>query len=355
MKRMLIYGLFLLLALPLLAQSRFDRVEDLVDSLTGGSFSGAVLIGNNEEILYEKAFGKSNYEHGVPNQTNTIFNIASITKHFTAAGILLLEERGKLSVYDRVYKYIPDFPNAREIRLHHLLTHTAGLETYNNYSDYWDFARNETNIYDMLTKIKYHPPVTKPGNEFLYSNSGYAVLAYIIEDVSGMKYKDFLRENFFEPLGLENTGNFSRDEIIENRASAYVMKNGKIRNAPWYDLAFKAGSGSMFSTAEDLYRWNISLRENKILSKRSVNKMMNKYKFGYGYGLGRGNNRKREYYEHVGNSPGVEAYIAYFYDPDYFLIIISNLSDNNFTPLRRSVRDFVLKLDETPYFMSLTK
>lgn len=340
------------IVLPLLFCSGFARADifDLKSSLPrfvdtlakSNNFNGVILIGSPDSIIFAKAYGMADFEHNVPNKVNTIFNIASLTKHFTGASILLLQERGKLTTDDKISKYIPDFPKGDQITIHQLLTHSAGLKNYNNYPDYWEMARKELNAEDVVNWIKNHPDHDEPGNKFQYTNSGYALLAFIIEKVSGNTYRDFIFKEFLKPLELNHTNNYSRAEFVPDRAQMYELKNNKIVNAPWYDLSFKVGSGSMYSNAPDLYSWYRALISDKILSSESREKLFSRYEHGYGYGLGRGFNLTHVYYEHEGSSPGVSAYICYMLSDGYFILILSNVSSDSVKKMKTPLRDFII-------------
>jgi len=305
------------------------------------SFNGTLLIGSPDSIIYTGAFGFSNFESLSKNTDSTIYNIASLSKHFTGAAILLLQERGKLSVNDTLAKYLPEFPSSGQITIHQLLTHSAGIKNYNNFPDYWEFSRQKRTLREVVEWIRKYPPEFLPGEKFSYTNSGYAILAYIIEQVSGMSYSDFLDENFFKPLQMEHTGQFEREDIIPGRAAQYIIDNDTLKNCPWYDISFKAGSGSIFSNVSDMYKWYRALINNKILSPESVDKLFSRYEYGYGYGLGRGKSLFHIYYEHEGSTWGVSAYIAYYLTKERFLVILSNVSPDRVKLFKDELKDIV--------------
>src|SRR5215472_4123668 len=169
----------------------------------------AVLVAQNGKILFEKCYGLADREHTVPVTPLTTFRIGSVTKQFTASAILKLQERGKLSVNDKLSKYIPDFPRGDEVTLRHLLTHTSGIHSYtDNPDDFLSRVTNATTTLAIIEELKKHKPPYDfdPGTKWSYDNSGYLLLGYIVEKVSGQSYGDFLHENFFQPLGMTNTG-----------------------------------------------------------------------------------------------------------------------------------------------------
>lgn len=324
---------------------RKDHIKDSINKIAlEQNFNGAILISEGDTILFEGTFGKSSFELDTPILPESIFNIASLTKHFTGAAILLLQERGLLSTKDILSKYLPDFANADKITIHQLLTHSSGIKNYNTFPDYWDFAVKQTTINDVLEWIKKYPPEFEPGEKFSYSNSNYAILAYIIEKVSGLSYDEFLKQNFFIPLDMKSTGNFTKSEIVQNRVCSYDTLNNTLVNARFYDLSFKIGSGSLYSSIRDLHKWYLGLTKHKVISKQSLDQMFSRYENGYGYGLGRGRNILHVYYEHQGISPGVEAYIAYFVSDGYFFVILSNVSDGKVMKIKDNIVKIILNL-----------
>lgn len=346
--RALYYGLVISLisGAPLRAQLVENLKDDLkifIDKAAADySFNGAILVAEGDSILYEDAFGYANFELKVKNKSRTVFNLASLSKHITGAAILLLEEKGLLKTSDTLSKYMPDFPNAGKITIHHLLTHSSGLPNYNNFPDYWSFARKtNTSTGEVVDWIRGKPLEFEPGAKFSYSNSGYAVLAHLIEKLSGEKYGEFLRKHFFQPLGMNSTGEFSREEIVPERSEMYDSSGGKLINAPWYDFSFKSGSGSISSSLVDMHKWYLGLTRGKIISKESADRLFSRYEHGYGYGLGRGSDILHIYYEHEGKSPGVASYIAYFLPRDIFLLVLSNVSTPSVKAMSEKIRSFI--------------
>ena len=186
--------------------------------------------------------------------TKTIFRIGSITKQFTAAAILKLEERGKLDVNDKLSKYIPDFPRGDEVALHHLLTHTSGIPNYTEKPGFMLLVTNPIAIEDLIKSFKNDPYDFDPGTKWIYDNSGYVLLGYIVEKVSGETYEAFLRENFFQSLGMTNTGIYGSDLTKTHEALGYSYQDGKFNRAVKGDMSWLGGAGALCSTVEDLYR-----------------------------------------------------------------------------------------------------
>ncbi len=275
--------------------------EKIVDAyfnyLTKEDYPGAaVLISKDGRILYEKAYGLANLENEVPFKLDTKFRIGSTTKQFTAMSILKLQEEGLLSTNDHVSKYIPELPRGGEVTIHHLLTHTSGLQT--NWND--DLFMNvpvDFKSEDIIKEIKSLKYNFNPGESWSYSNMGYIVLSMIIERVSGLSLNDFLRINFFDPLEMMNTGIPQRKdlfgyELLKNEAGGYYYENGKIYKVVSLDRS--AGAGALYSTLEDLFKWNEAVFNNNIIRAADLNLAFTpvqatdgspgKYGLNYGYG-----------------------------------------------------------------------
>lgn len=244
------------------------------------NFNGAVLVVNKGQVILSKGYGLANYEEKTPNSPDTVFRIASLSKQFTAAAILLLEERGLLKTDDPLSKYIPDFANGDRIALHHLLTHTSGITDYISLVEKTgDHAYSPT---ELIAQIKDKPLLFNPGEKFAYSNSNYALLGYIIEQVSGMSYGDFMAENIIKPLGMENTG-YAPNETLPGRAVGYDNIRDGSKATPM-NLTVAYAAGGLESTVQDLYKWLQALDGTTLLSEKSRNKMFTRHLSNYGYG-----------------------------------------------------------------------
>jgi CubicO group peptidase (beta-lactamase class C family) len=293
--------------------------------VASNNFSGVILIAREGKILVNQGYGLANRELAVANTPDTRFHIASVSKSFTAAAILVLEQRGKLSVKDPLSKFIPDYPNGDKITIHHLLTHTSGIANANNLPQYDERSKSRLSLNDVIAMFKNQPPEFEPGTKFRYSNSNYNLLAYIIEKTSGQNYGDFLRENIFTPLDMRNTADDSgTDELILNRASGYVPVGLQdVKNAPYLNWSIKKGNGSLYSTVGDLYKWDRAVYTDKILSPSSREKMFPDYGgFGYGWFVRKQNGRPAVIIN--GRSPGFTSSLQRFVDDDVCIVLLAN-------------------------------
>ncbi len=260
-------------------------------------FSGVVLIARDGKILFAQAYGMANLEHDVPNTIDTKFRLASITKQFTAAAILILQERGKLSVNDSISKYLSDCPGPwSPITLHQLLSHSSGIYSFTESSDNDRYDPLPTPVLDTVARFKDKPLDFLPGQGFHYSDSGYLLLGYVVEQASGEKYEAFLEENVYKPLHMKDSGYDHPQPILQHRAQGYALKNGSIVNSAFMAMDTPFGGGSQYSTVKDLLLWDQALYGERLLSAKSRQAMFTPNpqqvppewllgkKGGYGYG-----------------------------------------------------------------------
>ncbi len=311
----------------------FEAVETAMDQMINEfvaeeKFMGCVLVSKGDNTLLKKPYGFANLEWEIPNSVNTKFQIASVTKQFTAAAILLLQDRGKLNIDDLVMKHLPDSPACWDkITIFNLLTHTAGIYNYNDddIDDYFKPMRKAAcTPADVMELFVNKPLEFEPGEKIAYSNSGFVVLGRIIEKISGQSYAKFLQENIFEPLGMKDSGNDSRDEIIKRRASGYAVIDGELVNTDLFDIAVCFAGGSLYSSVEDLLKWQKGLVEGKVLSDDSFKKMISPFKENYAFGLTVTAENGRKVIKHKGKNPGFKSVLSYYPSDQLTIVVLSN-------------------------------
>ena len=249
-------------------------------------FMGAVLVARGDKVVFNKAYGSANLEWSIPNTTTTRFRIASVTKQFTAAAILLLEERGKLKLEDPIKKYYPDAPAAWDkIALLNLLQHTSGIANYTDEPDMGSWMAQRTAPADLVKRVRDKQLQFEPGTEMRYSNTGYVLLGIAIEKASGMSYATFLKQNIFDPLGMKDSGYDENEPIVARRAAGYSQGPTGPINAKYMDMTNPFSAGALYSTVEDLLRWERGLFGKKVLSEASLKKMTTPGKNDYAFGL----------------------------------------------------------------------
>ncbi len=313
--------------------ARLDAL--LTDMTTQGLFSGAVLVAQDGEVLLEQGYGLANREDGVLNTPLTKFRIASLTKTFTAVLVLMMQEEGKLDVNDLVCSYITSCPAAwREVTIHHLLTHTSGIPDLVAGLQDWERTLPITPA-DVITRFADVPLSFTPGSNWLYSNTGYTVLGYILEQVSGQPYEELLRQKILDPLGMANTGHDRSATLLYHRAAGYVGGPGDLRNADYIDMTILYAAGELYSTVEDLYRWDQALYTTDLVSAQALETIFTAYapvprtdwEGGYGYGWMVGKYRNRRMMYHNGMVSGFTATIRRWPDDRLTVIILSNMED----------------------------
>jgi CubicO group peptidase (beta-lactamase class C family) len=303
---------------------------------------GVVLIAQKGRIIYKKAFGMANAELNVAMKPEMVFNIASITKQFTAVAVLQLTEQGKLSLQDEITKYLPDYPTGgQKITVENLLTHTAGIPG----SDPAAITRLQgerrwITLPEIIATFKNRPLDFAPGTKMIYSNNGYMLLGAIIEKVSGVSYREYLEKNLFKPAGMNETL-FGDDYIIvKNRAASYVYSRSesKFLNALNGKVEIAYSAGAIQSTADDLFKWNRALLAHKLIKKESLEKAQTEYKLPggkgtfYGYGWFIGNIHGSPLVEHGGNMGGFMSHAIYLPAEDVFVAVFYNFRVPNRLP-----------------------
>jgi len=237
-------------------------------------FSGSVVVTRGGTIIAEQHSGLANRELNVPVTGATRFYVASVTKSFTAAAILMLSGTGALSLDDEIGKFLPDFPHP-QITIRELLTHSSGFQHPVFYPDYYDLAKRSYTAAEVVNLFKNRELVGTPGAQTRYSDYNYVVLARIIEVVSCISYSDFLQQRFLAPLDLSTAGNHMNwAQLVTNRASGYQpVGMTDFENARFFDYSISTGAGSMYMSAKDLCRWIEALGSNRLPGARALDAM----------------------------------------------------------------------------------
>ena len=278
-------------------------------------FSGTVLVAQNGRIVFAKGYGYANAEWQTPNTLQTKFRLGSLTKQFTATAIMQLREKGLLSLQDSICRYLqPCAEEWQPVTLHHLLSHTSGIAGSGRTS--LEFA---------------------PGTRWKYSDWGYSLLGSVIERVTGKPYAQVLREQIFGPLGMRDTGYDQAQTILQQRAAGYRLVEGQLRNAEYIDMAGPFAAGGLYSTAEDLYKWDQALYTDAILPPSALKLMWTEVASNYGYGWMVSTPAspskppwalpKRFQVVHPGSINGFTSEILRFPDERVTVIVLANLED----------------------------
>lgn len=342
---------------PIQVPSDFDAkaTEYLKARATARGFNGVVLIALNGQPIVRRAFGMASRDFGVPNAVGTKFRIGSVTKQFTAAAILRLEQEGKLKLTDKVSAHLSDWPRPWDaMTIHHLLSHTGGFPALK-----FDVQSNVSG----LTSPSWQPRFTKfsdylapgeerlepdfvPGESWMYSNIGYVALGLIVEKVSGLPYSDFLAQRFFTPLGMAHTGCEEPQTIIPGGATGYALKAGVYEHVPFVDMRIPGGAGQIYSTIDDMLLWNNALAANKVLSKAETAKLFTPVQNGYGYGWWINKRFGRGETWHRGNVNGFVAINSRYSNEGLSIIVLSNVER---TPVRAMANELAAIAFGQPY------
>lgn len=314
--------------------------EYLADLVADDKFSGAVLLARDGKPIFAQAHGLASKRWNVPNRIDTKFNLGSMNKMFTGVAVAQLVEQGKLSFDDFVGKYLPDCPNqeiADKVTIHHLLTHTSGMQDY--WEELFDAHWWEIKTVDQLAALIYDDSLLcEPGAEFHYSNSGPVVLGQIIEKVSGLDYYEYIREHICEPAGMINTDCYEVDTPTPNLAIGYTRESytedepspDHWRNNLFMHASKGGPAGGGYSTVEDLLRFDIALHSGKLLSEEYVNIVTTgKVQMGgpemmYGYLFGDETADGVRVVGHNGGAPGINAELNMYVDLGYTVAVMSN-------------------------------
>jgi CubicO group peptidase (beta-lactamase class C family) len=353
MKKRLYFLIAILLTINSFSQTSNEKIKQ-IDSLftpwnTANHPGGTVLISLKGETIFSKAYGLASLEYNVPNTLDTRYNIGSLSKQFTAMGIVLLEEQNKLSFDDDIRKYIPELaPYDKTITIRHLLHHTSGIRDLHGLLGLagWRPADLETNehVYRIFRNLK--DLNFNPGDELSYSNTGYIFLARIIEKVSGLTFEKWMKHNVFDPLGMKNTYvETDPDRVVANNATSYYLRE-EFRRAIEYWGYY--GAGNMHSTIEELNIWlqNFSTPKkewasafNKLLTRTPLN---NGFKTRFGFGVRIEDYEGKKVIQHGGSVGGFRAIARVFPEEQLHIVILSNYSRSTIGSKANKISDLLL-------------
>ena len=328
-----------------LSPSFESNVDNILKNKYSSKAPGAVfLVAKNGKPIYKKAFGKSNIELDVDMNTESVFQIGSMTKQFTAVAIMMLAEQGKLDVKDEITKFIPDYPtNGQTITIHHLLTHTSGIKDFTSMNSIMSIANKDLNPKELVNFFKNEPMDFATGEKFKYNNSGYVLLGCIIELVSGIPYEEFIEKNIFQKIGMKNSSYNSDREVIKNRAYGYQKSYNKLVNKMHISFNIPYSSGALMSTVDDLLKWQKTIKNNQLVSDETKNLIFTNWtlntgeNIGYGYGWHLKEIGDTPSEEHGGSIFGFKSMAVYLPDYDIYVVGLSNCECNSPTQVTREI------------------
>lgn len=311
-----------------------DEVDKFVQSQLAEKHipGAAIAVIKNGKIIKSKGYGLASVEFNIPATPETVFEIGSVSKQLTAAGILLLMEDGKLNLDEKISKYLPNTPTTWEkVTVRNLLTHTSGIKSYSSLEGF-NLSKRLKQA-DFIKALAPYPLDFETGTNYIYSNSGFNLLAFIIESVSGKSYWEFMRQRIFIPLGMTKTADRDPQFIIANRATGYEWRDNRLVGRD-YELTDLFGAGSIVSTVLDLAKWDAALRNDTLLKKETKAEMWKPLTFNdgktypYGFAWRISDIRGHKLIAHSGQTAGFGASVSRFVDDDLTVIALTNLGES---------------------------
>ena len=318
-----------------------ERIETLLKRYQElGLFNGSVLVADGGQVVLKKGYGLANMEWNIPNTADTKFRLGSITKQFTATLIMQLVEQGKIDLKAPVTRYLPNYParTGDKVTIHQLLNHTSGIVGYTETPAFGTTIRNPYSPTAFLQFFSKLDLLFEPGTKFSYSNSGYFLLGVILEQVTGQPYEKLLRERIFAPLGMNDSGYDSTRPLLSKRAAGYDKQfDGSYVNTSYLDMSQPYAAGSLYSTAEDLYRWDQSFYTEKILSAKSKELMFTPGLSDYGYGWGIRKKDGITTISHGGGINGFNTNITRYPEAKRVIVLLNNTGGAPLGPMTDAI------------------
>ena len=334
------------------AQSLESKIDKILRTQFKTNETGvSALVAKDGNVIYRKAFGKADLELDVDMTSKNVFEVGSITKQFTSVAILMLLEEGKLSLDDEITKFIPTYPtNGKKITIHHLLTHTSGIKSYTSMQRFGEVMTIDETPLKFIDFFKNEPMDFDPGEKYLYNNSGYFILGYIVEKVSGISYPKFIQERIFDAIDMKSSYYGSHKKLIKNRASGY-QKGAEFSNAQYISLTLPYAAGSIMSNVDDMLKWQTAITNNVFLKKATIDKAFTNYtlingdKINYGYGWSINEINDVPTIEHGGAIPGYLSMGVFVPSKNIYVILFSNCGCQS--PTNTALEIAALAMDKT--------
>jgi CubicO group peptidase (beta-lactamase class C family) len=338
MSRLLV---LVLLIVPAWAADKATEIDALLQRYHDlGWFNGSALISDQDQVVLKKGYGFANMEWSIPNSPDTKFRLGSLTKQFTAALVLQLVEQGKVDLNAPISRYLPSYPKRTgdKITLHQLLNHTSGIPGYTELPDYGPRSRERSTPDAFTERFSKLELLFEPGTKFSYNNSAYFLLGLIAEKVTGQPYEHLLNERIFGPAGMQDSGYDSTVPLLTKRAAGYDSTLEGYRNTSFLDMGQPYAAGSLYSTAEDLLKWDAALRGDKILTTASREKMYTPGLSEYGYGVYIRKQSGVTTVEHGGSVNGFNTILSRDLEPRRVIVLLNNTGAAPLEPMATGIR-----------------
>lgn len=310
-------------------ESQLDRIAS--NFYKADQAGATVIVTKDGKTLLRKGYGLSNVEKKVAMQADHIMRLGSITKQFTAVGILMLIDEGKIALNDPLTKFIPDYPETgKKVTIEHLLTHTSGIPSYTNKPNFFETATKDLSVTQMVDTFKNDALEFEPGTSWNYNNSGYFLLGAVIEKVSGMSYAKFVEQRIFTPLGMKNSAYEGYERAIHPHAVGYSFNLGKFEHSHKISMTQPYAAGALVSTVDDLAKWNTAISAGKLLKSDSWRRAFTSYKLkdgkdtNYAYGWGIGQLQEQPMISHGGGIPGFSTFALQLPTQKVYVAVLSN-------------------------------
>lgn len=332
-----------------------EQIDAIVEAaMEEGPIAGlSVGVARGGETLHLAGYGYGDLENELPATGETVYGIGSLTKQFTASMILRLEEEGLLDLDDPIAQHLPYGPDyAGPATLRSLLNHTAGIKNYTTMETWWRTIGVEMTPEEMAAVFRDEPPDFAPGTNFSYSNSGYVLLGWIIERVSGQPYGGYLNEHIATPLGLASTSYCDRSRLVPNRARGYAVEDEEFRHAQFVSMSQAYAAGGLCSNVPDLLLWSRALARGAVVRPASYEVMSQTSRLAdgtpieYGLGLAVGYLEGRPRITHVGGMLGFSSFLASYPEDDLRIVVLSNTEGARVAGVEQAIARLLLDLGE---------
>ena len=324
-----------------------DRLDEYITT-DKPLFSGSILVAREGEILLSKGYNYANWELKAPNSSQTKYRISSITKPFTATLIMMLNEEGLIDLEDELCTYLPDCPvHWQEIKIRNLLNHTSGVPEYTTLLGGDNASRDPHNVAGLVDLFREEPLAFAPGESFQYSNSNFILLGAVIEQATGDRYEEFLEKAVLNPLEIENSGLDYHSQILKDRAAGYQIQGRVLVNAPYLDMSNAYATAGMYSTVEDLYRFDQALYSDQLLNQRSQEIMFTPYfgldgsggEYGYGWQISEFEGHRKV--GHIGGINGFHTSLGRYLDDEVTIILLSNIETEDIESIVTGLEEII--------------
>jgi CubicO group peptidase (beta-lactamase class C family) len=349
----------LLLCRPSMAASHAEQIDALLSAYhQKRQFNGAALVAEKGNVILKKGYGMANMEWQIPNTPDTKFRLGSITKQFTSMIVMQLVKEGRIGLDEKITTYLPDYrkDTGDRVTVRNLLSHTSGIPSYTSIPGFiQNQSRDPYKVADFVKKYTSGDLEFEPGTKFVYDNSGYFLLGAIVEHVTGKPYEEALRERIFDPLGMSDSGYDRSSRVIAKRAAGYQLTPEGYENAPYLDMSIPYAAGSLYSTVEDLYKWDRALYTDRLLppdlKKTMMTPVLNNYAFGWAISTMKLDDGKTEVHTigHGGGINGFNTEIVRMPETQDLVVLLDNTSrGDKLDPLGRGIIDILHSIDAPP-------